>query len=103
MPIPHDATPCSSCDRLVLWTTTEAGRLLAVDAEPNRAAGNTAIYRDGTGRLRSRALTKDRPNRENYEELHIPHVANCPAPRPRRPRTGSRNPGRPMPWRRRPS
>ncbi|MFE7525229.1 hypothetical protein ACFU7Y_05860 [Kitasatospora sp. NPDC057542] len=57
------------------WTITAASARLAVDANPS-ALGNTAVYRDGTGTIRSR-----RPNAElpllPYERLHLPHAATC--------------------------
>ncbi|MFE0727905.1 hypothetical protein ACFW2X_06575 [Streptomyces antibioticus] len=68
--------PCRDCHRPVLWTTTEAGKKLAVDPTPN-PAGNTAVWRDGTGALRSRRPTPDLPL-TGWERLHMPHVATCP-------------------------
>ncbi|MFJ2866797.1 hypothetical protein [Kitasatospora sp. NPDC087314] len=66
---------CRRCGTAVHWTITAAGARLAVDANPC-VLGNTAVYRDGTGTIRSR-----RPNAElpllPYERLHLPHAATC--------------------------
>ncbi|MFF5984381.1 hypothetical protein ACFY78_36620 [Streptomyces olindensis] len=68
---------CRDCRRPVLWTTTEAGKRLAVDPEPN-PTGNAAVWRDGTGAVRSRRPTAELPL-NGWERLHLPHVATCPA------------------------
>ena len=70
-------TPCRDCRRPVLWTTTEAGKRLAVDPDPN-PAGNAAVWRDGTGAVRSRRPSEDLPL-NGWERLYMPHVATCPA------------------------
>lgn len=73
---------CPDCQRAVLWTrtepgaTTEGGKRLAVDPEPD-PAGNTAIWRDGLGVYRSRRITAERP-RWGPERVHMPHPATCP-------------------------
>lgn len=100
MPSDHDVASCPSCSGRIRWTTTATGRRQAVNAEPN-PAGNLAVYRDGVGTLRSRGLTRERPNPEAYEQLYMPHVATCPTPRP--PRSGrqahrQRTGVRPAPW-----
>jgi hypothetical protein len=69
--------PCRDCRRPVLWTTTEAGKRLAVDPEPD-PTGNAAVWRDGTGAWRSRRPTAELPL-NGWERLHLPHVATCPA------------------------
>ncbi|MFD3777319.1 hypothetical protein [Streptomyces sp. NPDC058612] len=90
MPSDHDVVACPSCLAAIRWTTTATGRRQAVNAEPN-PLGNRAVYRDGIGTLRSRGLTTERPNPESFEQLYMPHVATCPAPRPvRSGRGGSR-------------
>ncbi|MCX5326355.1 hypothetical protein [Streptomyces sp. NBC_00120] len=71
---------CPQCRRPVLWTTTEAGRRLAVDTEPD-TDGNTAVYRNGTGTWVSRRPTEELPVMA-WERLHKPHVATCPGPAP---------------------
>ncbi|MFE0766115.1 hypothetical protein [Streptomyces smyrnaeus] len=82
------AMRCPQCGRAVLWTVTEAGKRLLVDADPD-PDGNTAVYQDGTGTYRSRRPSADLPVM-GWERLHKPHVATCtPATRPA--------PGRPAP------
>ncbi len=68
--------PCRDCRRPVLWTTTEAGKRLAVDPEPN-PAGNAAVWRDGTSAVRSRRPSVELPL-NGWERLYMPHVATCP-------------------------
>lgn len=48
---------------------------LAVDPVPD-AKGNTAVWRDVTGVLRSRRVTGERPLAP-HEKLMMPHVATC--------------------------
>lgn len=104
----EDVTTCGSCGARIRWTTTEAGRAQAVDADPHED-GNTLVWRDRTGRLRSRRARDDyRP--VGHETVHMPHVVTCSQPRiPRqrtRPATPQRAPrrgtGRRQPWRRLP-
>ncbi len=71
---------CRRCGTSVHWTITAAGARLAVDQGPS-ALGNTAIYRDGTGTIRSRRPTADLPLLP-YERLHLPHAATCIARSP---------------------
>ncbi|MFD8774546.1 hypothetical protein [Streptomyces sp. NPDC059916] len=71
---------CPQCRGPVLWTTTEAGRRLAVDTEPD-TDGNAAVYRNGTGTWVSRRPTEELPVMA-WERLHKPHVATCPGPAP---------------------
>ncbi|MFF2522281.1 hypothetical protein [Streptomyces liangshanensis] len=101
----HDVTACASCHAPIRWTVTAAGRPLAVEAEPDTTGtGNTAVYADGTGRLRSRGLSRERPALEHAEWRATPHIANCPnPPRPRRSSgTPRRRTGvRPAPWQQR--
>ncbi|WP_073754258.1 hypothetical protein [Streptomyces sp. CB03234] len=85
----HDVIPCPTCGARIRWTVTAAGKGLAVNADPD-PAGNTAVYADVTGRLRSRGLTKERPTLEHAEWRAVPHIATCTAPRPR---TGRSNGG----------
>lgn len=84
------AMRCPQCGSPVLWTVTEAGKRLLVDAEPH-PEGNAAVYRDGTGTHRSRRPSDELPLM-GWERLHMPHVATCPgrrrparAPAPARP------------------
>ncbi|MFF1416529.1 hypothetical protein [Streptomyces sp. NPDC058280] len=76
---PSLAAHCPDCRHPIRWTRTEAGRPLAVDPDPD-PAGNTAVWRDGTGALRSRRPSADLPL-TGWERLHMPHVATCPARR----------------------
>ncbi|MFJ8224920.1 hypothetical protein [Streptomyces griseus] len=71
------APQCPDCRRPIRWTRTEAGRNLAVDPDPD-PTGNAAVWRDGTGVLRSRRPTSDLPL-NGWERLHLPHIATCPA------------------------
>lgn len=71
---------------MVRWTKTEAGRQLAVDLAPD-PGGNTAVWRDVHGVLRSRRVTADRPLAP-HEKLMMPHAATCPAAKARRRRRG---------------
>lgn len=80
MPSDHNVAPCPSCGQRIRWTVTATGRRQAVNAEPN-SGGNTAVYRDGVGTLRSRGLNTERPNVESYEWRAMPHAATCEAPR----------------------
>jgi hypothetical protein len=101
MPTDHDVTLCPSCYAPIRWTVTAAARRLPVDAEPS-TDGNLAVYTDGTGRVRSRALTKERPTLEHNEWQAMPHFATCKAPparRSTRPGARTRTGVRPTPWR----
>lgn len=82
------ASRCRLCGGAVLWTITEAGARLLVDAEP-APDGNTAVHRDATGTRRSRRPSADMPVM-GWERLHKPHVATCPG---RRPPAASPRPG----------
>ncbi|MEV3980780.1 hypothetical protein [Nonomuraea sp. NPDC049758] len=57
------------------WTTTMAGARLLVDAEPH-LDGNTAVWTEATGTVRSRRITADLPARP-WERVMMPHVATC--------------------------
>lgn len=76
-----DLKPCvgragmPGCGKLVRWTRTEAGAPFAVDPQPD-ARGNTAVWRDVTGVLRSRRITEERPLAP-HEKRMMPHVATC--------------------------
>lgn len=48
---------------------------MPVDPEPSED-GNVAVYRDDTGRLRSRVISKNRPL-ATHETLMMPHFATC--------------------------
>lgn len=92
MPSAADVVTCDGCHAPIRWTVTAAGKRLAVNAEPD-SNGNQAVHADGVGRVRSRAITADRPTLEGAEWLAMPHVAPCPRPPllpPRAPRPARR-------------
>ncbi|MCX4993808.1 hypothetical protein [Streptomyces longwoodensis] len=91
MPSDHDVVLCDGCRERIRWAITVNGRRQAINADPDDT-GNLGVYRDGTGTLKARALTKDRPTLEGAEWRAKPHAATCTSPRPR-PRPSSR-PGR---------
>ncbi|MGW4852202.1 hypothetical protein ACWEPZ_13355 [Streptomyces sp. NPDC004288] len=78
----HDVSSCPSCSAPILWTVTATGRRQAVNPDAD-ATGNTAVYTDATGRLRSRGLSAERPALEHLEWRAMPHAATCTRP-PRR-------------------
>jgi hypothetical protein len=79
MPAPYDATRCKRCGGPIVWAVTAKGRRQALNAAPD-PSGNTAVYRDGIGRLRARGISSDRPTVEHAETLHMPHTATCTTP-----------------------
>lgn len=96
MPVsPSELTNCDTCHEQVLWTVTAAGNRKAVNPNPDDL-GNTAVYTDAVGRVRSRQLSKERPTLEHAEWLAMPHVATCVRPRPRTPQRRPRP--RPRGW-----
>lgn len=91
----RDVTTCRSCGQPIRWTTTaKNGAAQAVNADPD-PTGNTAVYRDAEGHLRSRGLTKEHPEPKGHEQRFVPHFATCTA-RPRRSSNGQR--GRADAW-----
>lgn len=68
---------CRDCGKPIRWTVTVAGKRLAVNPIPDED-GNTAVYRDGTGRWLSRRPSDELPI-TGWERLHMPHVATCTA------------------------
>lgn len=83
IPSEHDLEACPyGCRRTVLVTWTERGRRLAVDPAPD-PAGNVAVYRDGTGRWKSRSLSgRDAMQVLAHERIFMPHVATSPSCHP---------------------
>jgi hypothetical protein len=71
---------------------------MAVNADPD-PDGNQAVHADVVGRLRSRALTAERPTLEGSEWQAMPHAATCTRPRPPAPRQAPRPVRRPGVWR----
>lgn len=82
MPTPQGVSACPSCHKPIRWAITAAGKRQPVNAEPDDK-GNLAVYTDGTGTLRARVLTADRPTLEHLEWRAMPHVATCVGPEPR--------------------
>jgi hypothetical protein len=98
MPSAADLATCDTCQAPIRWTVTAAGKRMAVNAQPDDT-GNQAVHTDAVGRVRSRALTTDRPTLEGSEWRAMPHAATCTAPRPRLPRQTPRPVRRPGAWR----
>ncbi|MFC7641489.1 J domain-containing protein [Streptosporangium lutulentum] len=80
------------CDKKVWWTKTQTGNAdFAVNLKED-PKGNTAVWCDATGTLRSRRITDERPLMRHERQM-MPHVATCkppprrtaPPPRPPRP------------------
>lgn len=68
---------CSSCNAPVLWVTTDAGKMMPVDAEP-RADGNVAVVGAECHAYDMEDAMRSRPR-------FVSHFATCPdAPRWRR-------------------
>jgi hypothetical protein len=86
----HDVVRCDGCLERIRWAITVNGRRQALNADPDES-GNLAAYTDGTGTLKVRVLTKERPSLEGAEWQAMPHVATCKRPRQTpRPRAASR-------------
>lgn len=86
-PAPNGPGRCTRCLQEVIWCVTTANRV-AQAIDPDRdATGNQAVRVDGVGRWIVRQLTRERPTPEAGENLHKPHIATCPTPAPRQPRT----------------
>lgn len=67
-----------SCGQLVRMTKAESGAPFPVNLAPD-PNGNTAVWRDVAGVLRSRRVTQERPLAP-HEKLMMPHVATCKPP-----------------------
>ncbi|MFF0867651.1 hypothetical protein ACFYUV_38220 [Nonomuraea sp. NPDC003560] len=108
IPTPTELEPCPDrCGALVLWTLTEHGRRMAVDAEPHEK-GNQAVFKNGPGGWRSRSLDGAESRAlDPWEHRYKPHVATCTRrtaqqaipglPAAGRPRTRRRAPARRYP------
>jgi hypothetical protein len=95
----HDVQMCPGCFARIRWAITVNGKRQAINAEPD-TKGNLAVYRDGTGTLKARVLTRERPQLEGAEWQAMPHAATCSRPPARRPsRSGRRAAVRPGAWR----
>ncbi|GAA1015840.1 hypothetical protein Aple_010480 [Acrocarpospora pleiomorpha] len=78
----HDLTPCpQGCGRQVLWTRTEYGERMAVEARPD-PTGNQAVMKDGLGRWVSRSLDgAGALPKHPVEHLFRPHLIKTGCPR----------------------
>ncbi|MGP3917649.1 hypothetical protein [Nonomuraea sp. 10N515B] len=77
IPAPSELRACRDCGRSVLWTTTAAGKRLAVDPHPAED-GNQACYRIAPRSWVSRSLDgADARPPARWEERYRPHVATC--------------------------
>ncbi|MFJ2731434.1 hypothetical protein [Streptomyces sp. NPDC087317] len=92
MPSDHDVAICGGCNSRIRWAITVNGKRQAINADPDRE-GNLAAHTDGTGTLKVRVLTAERPTLEHAEWRAMPHAATGCRPRPRAQRSSSR-PGR---------
>lgn len=81
---------CSLCLLPVIWAVTVYEKSIPLDPDPH-ADGNQAVYRDGTGALRTRQLKKGQ-EAQPFERLHMPHVATCSARRKAPPRPANVTP-----------
>ncbi len=70
------------CTTLIVWATTETGKPMPIDAEPN-PNGNLAVHRLLTGGLRCRVVTTNTPLDPTTEQPGMPHWSTCRNP-PRR-------------------
>lgn len=103
-PAPNGPGHCPRCHQEVIWTLTAENKVTRAVNPDRDPTGNQAVHQNRAGRYISRQLTKDRPTTEGSEHLHVPHVATCPVPAPRRasaPRVARRRLGvRPVRWQR---
>lgn len=77
IPSKRELTPCNHCGRAVLWTITQAGQRMAVNAKPDDL-GNQACYRIGPRAWRSRSLdAAGALPPAAWEHRYLPHVATC--------------------------
>ena len=78
---PYGLGTCRACLRPVRWATTEAGKQLALDPEPDEAGNTVARLGEGPGWW-SRVPTAERPQIA-AERRFMVHVATCPVRNPR--------------------
>lgn len=83
MPTQVDVGCCRSCRARIVWATTDNGKTMPVNPEPDER-GNLALHRDSSGILHARVIRDSAPIRP-WEKRGISHFATCPdAPRHRR-------------------
>ncbi|GAA4100803.1 hypothetical protein [Nonomuraea soli] len=81
-PSPREIKSCQDCHQSILWTTTRAGKRMAVDVTPVDD-GITACYRDTASVWRSRDLrAAGALPPAAWETRHTPHVLTCEALKP---------------------
>jgi hypothetical protein len=89
IPAPSEIRACTRCGEPILWTTTAAGKRMAVDPRP-ADDGNQACYRVSPGAWKSRSLSAaDALPLARWEHRYRPHVASCTPkakPKPKPPR-----------------
>lgn len=73
---------CRSCDAPVIWTETEKGKRMPVDAEPSRS-GSFELRTDGPfARPNGTRLEEGVPlavwNPDANEERYVSHFSTCP-------------------------
>jgi hypothetical protein len=86
-PFPVEACRAKGCNTAIIWTRTDKGRWMPVEAEPSDD-GNVVIMWSGSD-VRARVLTvvQTRDRQLLQGRLHVSHFAACPeADRFRRPR-----------------
>lgn len=66
---------CRTCQAQIVWTETDRGKDMPVDAEPG-SNGNLALILDGKGRVRSRVIPPHLAF--GRHDLHLSHFAVCP-------------------------
>jgi hypothetical protein len=68
---------CRSCNAPIIWTVTERGKAMPVDAEPAEG-GNLAIDWDIPGQLRVRSRVVKPHLAFGRKDLHRSHFVLCP-------------------------
>jgi hypothetical protein len=73
------AEPCRSCDAMVIWCVTTAGKAMPVDVDPV-PAGTIRIEQRGGPNPVARVLTKAELARTGFgaATLRTSHFATCP-------------------------
>lgn len=71
----YHAEPCRSCTAPIIWTTTERGKDMPVDALP-AAGGTVRLWRDPVGKVRSAVVAAHLAY--GRRDLRVSHFARCP-------------------------